>query len=221
MHMAQLAILTLAWAMPAIGCQMLPDRDASSDPFPPLVITLDNLDPNLLRPAAFRFMLQDHTIAPDSSTPFVHFESPFNSSTDHPTLPPATLSDIALAGNTLDALDLIQTFSASLRPVAFSYTPQSVQSEIEFQDPGLTPLTAGTSIWNLPLGDGVSLDGRGWRREIDDDERVFVVGAEAKVGLTYFLDLRMGYEVLRTQSSSIGIDSAGDDGIYAQFRFRF
>jgi hypothetical protein len=87
-------------------------------------------------------------------------------------------------------------------------------------DHGLTPLTPGTSIWKLPLSDTLSLDGRGWHRQIDQDISVLVVGAEAKVGLSERVDLRMGYELLRSESDSVGLTTEGE-GVYAQFRFRF
>lgn len=89
-------------------------------------------------------------------------------------------------------------------------------------DHGLTPLTPGTSIWKLPLSDTLSLDGRGWQRQIDQNVSVLIVGAEAKVGLSDRVDLRMGYELLRSASDSLGLSSEGEgEGVYAQFRFRF
>jgi hypothetical protein len=89
-------------------------------------------------------------------------------------------------------------------------------------DHGLTPLTPGTSIWKLPLSDTLSLDGRGWQRQIDQDISVLVVGAEARVGLSERVDLRMGYELLRSASDSLSLSSEGEgEGVYAQFRFRF
>ncbi len=86
-----------------------------------------------------------------------------------------------------------------------------------------SPLSAGFSVFKVPVSDRFWLAGRGWQRELTPGIKAVVFGAEAKVGLSNRVDLRMGYELLGTNPEQFGLTTSNhsEDSLYAQFRFRF
>ncbi len=88
---------------------------------------------------------------------------------------------------------------------------------------GSAPLTAGFAMFKVPVGERFWLAGKGWQRELTPGIKAVVFGAEAKVGLSNRVDLRMGYELMGTNPEQFGLTTSNhsEDSLYAQFRFRF
>ncbi len=115
-----------------------------------------------------------------------------------------------------------------IEPVTFNQSTPALAPTHEFtleSSSGVpdisAPLTTGFSMGDVPVYKRFSFGGRGWQRELDPGFRATVFGAEAKLGLTRRVDLRLGLELLQTDPHASGIPSTSDDSLYAQFRFRF
>ena len=97
------------------------------------------------------------------------------------------------------------------------------QSQQAVSPDGSAPLTSGFAMFKVPMGERFWLAGKGWQRELTPGIKAVVFGAEAKVGLSNRVDLRMGYELLGTNPEQFGLTTSNHskDSLYAQFRFRF